>query len=79
MLRVKEIAKKKGIAMKDVASNMGLTYRAMHARIMTNSSLESLEKFAKALDCNVHELIPADKDFAHFYDENGKYLGLRRK
>lgn len=65
--------------MKDVASNMGLTYRAMHARITTNSILDNLEKFSKALDCNVHELIPPGEDFAHFYDENGKYLGLRRK
>ena len=44
-----------------------------------NPSAKIIQEIADALDCSVIELIGADKNLAHFYDENGEWQGVRNK
>jgi hypothetical protein len=62
MLRIKEIAKEKGIALNDLANALGITYQALNARITGNPSLKVLIELANALDVDVRELITATKE-----------------
>lgn len=62
MLRIKEIAKEKGIALNDLANTLGITYQALNARITGNPSLKVLIELANALDVDVRELITPTKE-----------------
>ena len=62
MLRIKEIAKEKGIALNDLANALGITYQALNARITGNPSLKVLIELANALDVDVRELIVPTKE-----------------
>lgn len=62
MLRIKEIAKEKGIALNDLANALGITYQALNARITGNPSLKVLIELANALDVDVRELITPTKE-----------------
>ncbi len=41
--------------------------------------LENLATIAEILNCEIAELLPVGSGFAHFYDENGEWLGIRKK
>ncbi|MBO1884864.1 helix-turn-helix transcriptional regulator [Capnocytophaga sp. Marseille-Q4570] len=62
MLRIKEIAKEKGIALNDLANMLGITYQALNARITGNPSLKVLIELANVLDVDVRELITPTKE-----------------
>lgn len=57
MLRVKEIAKEKGLAIADVASRMGIKAPAL-SRIIngSNTTTDTLQKIADALEVTIPEL-----------------------
>jgi transcriptional regulator with XRE-family HTH domain len=57
MLRVKEIAKKRGLTIANVASHMGIKAPAL-SRIIngSNTTTETLQKIADALDVSISEL-----------------------
>ena len=57
-LRIKEIAKSKGMQLKDVAAKMGIANESLTRAIRGNPQLDTLEKIANALDVNVTELFP---------------------
>jgi len=65
MLRIKEIAKEKGIALNDLANTLGITYQALNARIVGNPSLKVLIELANALDVDVRELIVPTKEMTN--------------
>ena len=65
MLRIKEIAKEKGIALNDLANALGITYQALNARITGNPSLKVLIELANALDVDVRELITPTKEMTN--------------
>ncbi|WGU71645.1 helix-turn-helix transcriptional regulator [Capnocytophaga canimorsus] len=41
--------------------------------------LSTLEKIAKALNCEMAELLPLGDDFMHFYNEKGEWQGIIKK
>lgn len=78
-LRVKEVAKSKGMELKDVAEKLGISYVALYKRINT-PKLNSMNEIAGVLDCDVIELIEPKATHQHFYDNlTGEWLGIRKK
>ena len=78
-LRVKEVAKSKGYDLQTLSKKLGITYQALNARMIGNPSIKIIQEIADALNCSVFELIEPDNNFAHFYDKDGVYLGIRKK
>ncbi len=77
-LRVKEVAKRKGISMLDLAENLGISYVALNRRLHTGK-IETIVKIAEILKCEVSELFTTGNEYAHFYDSAGEWQGIRRK
>lgn len=77
--RIKEVAKSRGVDLQTLSKRLGITYQALNARMIGNPSAKVIQEIADALDCSVIELIGADKNLAHFYDENGDWQGVRNK
>lgn len=77
-LRIKEIAKKKGLSLNEVAQGIGITYTAFFRRI-DNPKLSTLEEVSKVLDCEMAELLPLGEDFMHIYNEQGEWQGIMKK
>ncbi len=69
MLRVKEIAKEKGLNVADVAKRMGIKAPAL-SRIIngSNTTTETLEKIATALDVDIRDLFIPTKEEKHDFD-----------
>lgn len=78
-LRVKEVAKNKGIDLATLSKKLGITYQALNARMTGNPSLKVLQEIAEALDCPIFELLSPGRNFQHFYDEKGVYNGILKK
>jgi DNA-binding Xre family transcriptional regulator len=80
-LRIKEIAKQKGVSLVDLAAKMGVTNTGLHQALRRdNMGLATLEKFAKHLECDIIELIePTDPELIHIYDRStDEYMGIAR-
>ena len=77
-LRIKDLCKQKKIGLQELADKLGISRQALHKTINNNPTLERLEEIAKALDCEIFELISGNSDFDHFYDSNGDWQGIRR-
>lgn len=69
MLRVKEIAKEKGLKIEDVAKRMGIKAPAL-SRIIngSNTTTETLQRIAEALDVDIRELFVPTKEISSEYD-----------
>ncbi|SDE48393.1 helix-turn-helix domain-containing protein [Riemerella columbipharyngis] len=61
MLRIKEIAKEKGISMGEIAQKLGISPVGFSKTINGNPTLETLLKIASVLDVDVLELIESSK------------------
>jgi len=71
--KVKEICKKKGLKLEDLAEKMGITRITLTRNINGNPTIETLEKTADALGVSVVELFEKDKsDFTALIDLNGQ-------
>lgn len=57
-LRIKEVAKQKGVQLKDIAEKMGIARESLTRTINGNPTLDTLVKIADALEVNVIELFP---------------------
>jgi len=77
-LRIKEVVKAKGLNVSSLAKRMDITRQSLSTHVNGNPSMTIIQKIADALDCSVFELIEADKDFVHFYDQDGNYNGILR-
>lgn len=55
-LSVKEICKKKGLTIQDLADKMEMKRESLSRAINGNPTLETLEKIASALDVDISEL-----------------------
>lgn len=62
MLRIKEIAKHKGLTLMEVAQKMGISKVSLSNSINGNPTLETLLKIANVLDVDVRELITPTKN-----------------
>lgn len=66
MLRVKEIAKEKGLTMSDVAQKMGISPSGLSMALSRNVTIEVLERIAKALQVKISELFDEPSDVCDF-------------
>ena len=55
-LRIKDVAKEKGIALKDVADRMGISAIGLSQHINGNPSIEVLQRIADALEVHISDL-----------------------
>lgn len=78
-LRIKEVAKLKGIGLQDLALKLGISRQALDARINGNSSAEKIQEIADALGCSVFEIIHSDQYAEHSYNEKGDWRGVIKK
>ena len=78
-LRIKEVAKLKGLTLQDLAKQIGIDYTSLYRRL-NNSKFDTLKKIAEILNCEVIELINVGDDYLHVYDLNtGIWLGIIKK
>lgn len=77
--RVKEVCKRKGILFIELSKKLGFAqYQTLTSR-MKNPTYKSLQEIADVLKCEVAELLNVGPEYAHFYDENGTWQGIRKK
>lgn len=78
-MRIKELAKAKGISMQDLSKKLGITYQSLNKRLVA-LKFETLKEISEKIDCDIHELIEPGEKYAHFYDQQtGEWLGIRKK
>lgn len=78
-LRIKEIAKRKGVLLQEIAECLKITYPSLNRRLKA-AKLDTLVQIAEILNCELPELFKTSEDFSHFYDTEGKeWLGIRKK
>ncbi|MDV3751162.1 helix-turn-helix transcriptional regulator [Elizabethkingia anophelis] len=78
-LRIKEICKRKGIEVQELADKIGITRQALHARAKNNPTMKTITEIAKLLDVSIFELIGADSKTYHSYSETGEWMGVLKK
>lgn len=78
-LRIKEVAKELSLKMKDIAAAVEVdnTYISRIASGRVTPNVKMIQKIAEFMKVPVHRLIVAPKGYSHFYDEHGKWLGIR--
>lgn len=57
-LRIKEVAKQKGMQLKDIAERMSIARESLTRTMNGNPTLDTLIKIADALEVNIIELFP---------------------
>jgi len=62
MLKIKEIAKQKGISISDLADKLGISRITLHSQMNGNPTIETLQKIAIALEVEVSELFEKKTD-----------------
>ena len=55
-LKAKEVIKKKGMTIEEVASKMGITKGSLSAAINGNPTVSYLTRVADAIDCDIRDL-----------------------
>lgn len=78
-LRIKQVAKSKGIDLQTLSKRLGITYQALNARMVGNPSAKVLQEIADVLECSIFELIESDKYTEHSFNEKGDWRGIRVK
>ncbi|GJQ03618.1 helix-turn-helix domain-containing protein [Capnocytophaga canimorsus] len=78
MVRIKEVAKSKGVSLTELAQKLGITYQALNARIIGNPSLKALIEIANVLEVDVRDLIEPTTSTAttplYIKDDNGNLV-----
>lgn len=77
--RIKEVAKSKGLKLKDVAERMekSASYISRIDSGEINTTITTLQSIADAIEVPVHELIKLPKGYGHFYVD-GEWQGIRK-
>lgn len=57
-LRIKEVAKLRGLQLKDIAEKMGIARESLTRTINGNPTLDTLTKIAEAMEVDIIELFP---------------------
>lgn len=78
-LRIKEVAKMKGVTIKSIATKLDVLPNTIsyYHKGKVLPPLNKLQSIADILNCDITELIPTGKGFAHFYVDN-EYQGIRK-
>ena len=76
-LRVKEIAKQKGLQLKDVAEKMNITRESLTRAISGNPQLSTLLNIAQALGVEVTDLFPIQpNNLTGYLEYNGEIIKI---
>ena len=79
-LKVKEVCKRYGIGMSELADKLSISRQALNVSLKNNPTAERLTEIAKAINCDVHELIGVTDEYYHLYDDKtGEWLGIKKK
>ena len=62
MLRIKEVAKQKGVPINELADKIGISRITLHNQMNGNPTVETLQKIAEALGVEVSELFEKKTD-----------------
>lgn len=76
MLKIKEIAKAKGITITELAEKLGVTQVTLSRTINGNPTIQTLLKISEILDCDIRDLIaPTKEDNAQplYIENNGSF------
>lgn len=65
-LLIREIMKKKGVSSEQLAQRLGLTIRAVQAKLRSNITLNALYDIAQALDCEIADFFPVREGYRHW-------------
>lgn len=78
MLRIREIAKEKGVPLNELAQKLNITYQALNARITGNPTIRALIEIANILEVDVRDLLePTQETTAtalYIKDEEGNLV-----
>jgi hypothetical protein len=70
--------KSKGFKLADVANTLGVQYQTLNKNLK-NNSLDTIQKVSEVIGVSFFELLLPPEGFTHFYDEQGRWLGIVRK
>ena len=70
--------KSKGFKLTDVATTLGVQYQTLNKNL-NNNSLDTIQRVAEVIGVSFFELLLPPEGFTHFYDEQGRWLGIVRK
>lgn len=70
--------KSKGFKLADVANTLGVQYQTLNKNLK-NNSLDTIQKISEVIGVSFFELLLPPEGFTHFYDEQGRWLGIVRK
>lgn len=70
--------KSKGFKLADVANVLGVQYQTLNKNLK-NNSLDTIQKVSEVIGVSFFELLLPPEGFTHFYDEQGRWLGIVRK
>ncbi len=82
VLRIKEVARSRGITMRQIAKKLNTNYQTIthYNSGFRTPTLGKLKDIANILNCEIHELIETSEEYAHFYDnKTSQWLGIRKK
>ncbi|MFK8301523.1 helix-turn-helix domain-containing protein [Capnocytophaga stomatis] len=78
MLKIKEVAKSKGISITELAEKLGITQVTLSRTINGNPTIETLLKIANVLEVDVRDLIEpttsTDTTPLYIKDDNGNLV-----
>ncbi|MFP3835324.1 helix-turn-helix transcriptional regulator [Chryseobacterium sp. SIMBA_028] len=79
-LRIKEVAKRKGLTMRSLSEKSGIDTVALsrYNTGVVEPPISRLQKIADVLDCEIAELLPVGENFGH-WELDGEWLGIRKK
>lgn len=81
MLRIREVAKQKGVKLNDIANSAECTPQMLNNYLNETHGipLDKLKKIAVFLDVEIFELLEVEDNFNHIYTGKGEWLGIRKK
>ena len=63
---VKDIMKKKHVGTEELAQRLGISARAVSAKLNGNITLNALYDIAQALDCEIADFFPVPEGYRHW-------------
>lgn len=73
MLRIKELAKEKGVTLEVLSKRVGVNRVTLSRTINGNPTVDTLQKIAYALGVSIRELFEPENTEPIFKNENGEF------
>ena len=65
-LLIRDVMKRKGISTEQLAQELGISVRAVQAKLRGNITLNALYDIAQALDCEIADFFPVPEGYRHW-------------